>query len=233
MPAAEEGEPARMSEMEAGGIREICAFELEGRVGAPHADVGLGVGMQVIDGREELRRGARGGGEDLTVVGDVGCAGVRDGEVELAGFGAYGHLVVDVAHGFGAIFTGEGDVELDFFAGAHVVARGGDVVNGELLLLVEGLDVEGDLFESQGIETALHDEGDGDRSGERSEHGRTVIGGVHVIDAQRGGGVLKIDLAGDANGGCADGPLGGVDGAEDGHLEEEGESRVSLTICIR
>ena len=79
----------------------------------------------------------------------------------------------------------------------------------------------------KGIEAALHDEGDGDGGGERGQHGASVIGGVHIIDAQRGRGVLKFDLAGDADGAGADGTLGGVDGAEDGHLEQQrGKQRV-------
>ena len=40
-------------------VGQIGAFELEGRVGAPDADVGLGVGMQIVDGGDQLAGRAR------------------------------------------------------------------------------------------------------------------------------------------------------------------------------
>ena len=55
--------------------------------------------------------------------------------------------------------------------------------------------------------------------------GASVIGGEHIIDAQRGRSVLEFDLAGDADTAGAHGALGGVDGAEDGHLEQEGRKQ--------
>ena len=75
------------------------------------------------------------------------------------------------------------DVQLDLFAGAHLAARRGDSVDGELLLLVEGFQIERDLLQLERIEAALHDEGDRDGGGERGLHGAAVIGGEHIVDA--------------------------------------------------
>ena len=46
-------------------VGQVGAFQLKGGLGAPHAHVGLGVGVQIVDGGDQLARRARAGGEDL------------------------------------------------------------------------------------------------------------------------------------------------------------------------
>ena len=58
-------------------------------------------------------RGLRGlAVQDLAEIGEIGGAGVRDGEVEQARSRADGHLVIHFARGLGAIVAGEQHVEL-------------------------------------------------------------------------------------------------------------------------
>ena len=63
-------------------VGQVGAFQLEGGVGAPHAHVGLGVGVQVVDRGDQLAGAVRAGGENLAEVGEVGGVGVGDGEVQ-------------------------------------------------------------------------------------------------------------------------------------------------------
>ena len=61
--------------------------------------------MQAIDGADQLGRAVRVRAEDLAEVGEIGGVGVRDGEVERAGFGADGDVVAYLAREFRAVLA--------------------------------------------------------------------------------------------------------------------------------
>ena len=91
--AREAGLRARQDQRHRGRrIGHFGAFQLEGRVGAPHPHVGLVVGVQTVYRGDDLAGGVRRGGEHRAEIREVGGVGVGHGEVERARLGADGHL---------------------------------------------------------------------------------------------------------------------------------------------
>src|ERR1039457_4715159 len=138
-------------------IGEIGAFQLKGGLRTPHAHIGLGVGAQVVDGRDQLRDGFRLGADDLAEFGEIGGHTVGYREVKRTGSNALGDLVNDGARQFFAILAHQHSGQFDFSAGPDFAPSHGNAIDLKLLLGVEGFDIEGDLLYLQRVESALQD----------------------------------------------------------------------------
>ena len=145
---------------------KVVAAHLIAVFGAADADVG-GVGRaQSVEECEQLFLCAGGLGAEVLIVGDVGGGGVGDGNEEGAeggsGRNAPGCFVED-----GCALGLQGHVYVKRLAGAQGLARGPDLIDESLALVVSGVELEGDCaeLEKTALEGVAEGAGDGEGSG--------------------------------------------------------------------